>query len=46
MPSIEYTVMWNKQLRLLYSQSDVDKLKSRLRDSGVTEVRIIERKLG
>lgn len=46
MPNIEYTVMWDKQLRLLYSQSDVDKLKLRLRDSGVTDVRVTKRRLG
>lgn len=46
MPSVEYIVMWDKQLRVLYSQSDARKLKCRLRENGITDVRIVKRKLG
>jgi len=45
MPSIEYTVMWNGQLRLLYSTKEVQRLKDRLSNQGITAIRVKERKL-
>lgn len=49
MPDIEYTIMWEdknvKQIRLLYSQRTVDRLLNQLKELGITEVRIKERKL-
>jgi hypothetical protein len=44
MPTTEYTVIWDNQLRLIYDLNSLERLKDRLKKAGYT-YRIIERKL-